>query len=164
MTVSLVVAVARNGVIGRDNRLPWRLPADLRRFKALTWGHVVIMGRRTFESIGRPLPGRRFVVLSRRTDFHPPGVRVAGSLAEALAAAAGEEEVFVIGGAQLFTEALPLAHRVYLTLVDAAPEGDVRFPELPPDAWRLGEETRREADAENPHSLAFRVYERVPPP
>jgi dihydrofolate reductase len=162
MTLSVIAAVARNGVIGRDNDLPWRLPADLRRFKRLTMGHSVIMGRRTFESIGRPLPGRRFVVLSRRADFRPEGVAVAASLDAALGACAGEDEVFVIGGARLFAEALPRADRLYLTRVDAEPAGDVVFPALDPAAWRLREEEAYLGDAEHAHAMVFQVYERVP--
>jgi dihydrofolate reductase len=163
MTLSVIAAVARNGVMGRENRLPWRLPADLKRFKELTWGHSVIMGRRTWESIGTPLPGRRFVVVSSRAGPGPEGVLTVRSLEAALDACAGEDEVFVIGGARLFAEALPRAHRLYLTRVEAEPAGDTFFPPLEVAAWRLVEETRREADDRNPHALVSQLYERVPP-
>jgi dihydrofolate reductase len=162
MTVSLLVAVARNGVIGRDNELPWRLPADLTRFKELTWGRTVILGRRTWESIGRPLPGRRFVLVTSRPGDAPPGVTAVASLQDALAACAGEEEVFVIGGARLFAQALAVADRLYVTRVEAEPPGDVFFPEVDWSRWRLLEETRREPDAANAHAMVFQRYERVP--
>ncbi len=160
MRISLVFAMAENRVIGRDGALPWRLPADFRHFKRLTTGHTLIMGRKTFESIGRPLPGRRSVVLSRRPGYRPEGVEVAGGLEAALALAAGEEEVFVIGGAALFAEALPRARRVYLTLVHGEVDGDVQAPPLDPAAWRLVEERRRPADERHPWDLSFRTYER----
>lgn len=154
--VTLVAAVARNGVIGREGGLPWRLPADLRRFRALTWGHPVVMGRRTWESIGgRPLPGRRNIVVTRRPGYRAPGAEVAGSPEAALMLAAGADEVMVIGGGELYAAFLPLAGRILLTEVDAEPEGDARFPDLDPTEW---EEVAREAhapDAENPLPYAF---------
>jgi len=153
--ITLVAAVARNGVIGRAGRLPWRLPADLRRFRAVTWGHPIVMGRRTWESIGRPLAGRRNIVVTRRPDYRAPGAEVVGSPEAALAAAADAGEVMVIGGGELYAAFLPLAGRILLTEVDAEPEGDARFPDLDPTEW---EEVAREAhapDAENPLPYAF---------
>lgn len=145
----LVVARAKNGVIGRDNALPWRISADLRRFKRLTIGKPVIMGRRTFESIGKPLPGRHNIVLTRDVGWRADGVTVAPNLAEAVAAAgldprARAPEIMVIGGAGVFAEALPSATRIELTEVHAAPEGDTVMAAPDPAAWR---ETAREDHA-----------------
>ncbi len=138
MTVTLVAAIARNGVIGVDGGLPWHLPDDLRRFKELTLGHVLVMGRKTYESIGHPLPGRTTIVVTRSPSWDSAAaeVRVAGSVSDAIeAAAALDDEVFVVGGAQVYAAALPLADRLELTWVDAEPEGDTTFPEL--DVARL---------------------------
>jgi dihydrofolate reductase len=137
-TLTLIAAVARNGVIGIDNRLPWRLPADLQHFKALTMGHVVIMGRKTWESLPgkfRPLPGRRNIVVTRDGSYHAEGATVATSLAAAIAAADGGE-AFLIGGAELYVAALPLADCLQLTEIDAAFEGDTFFPAIDPHHWR----------------------------
>lgn len=156
MPVTIVAAVARNGVIGVDGGLPWHLPDDLRRFKALTLGHVLVMGRRTYESIGRPLPGRTTVVVTRNARWRPGSdeVRVAASVPDALAAGAAiDPEVFVVGGAEVYAAALPLAHRLELTLVDAEPDGDTVFPEVDWHEWR---ELRRE-EAEG---VAYATYER----
>jgi dihydrofolate reductase len=143
--VTIVAAVARNGVIGADGGLPWQLPGDLRRFKELTLGHVLVMGRRTYESIGRPLPGRTTVVVTRDPgwDAGHAEVLVARSVPEALdAAAAIDGEVFVVGGAQVYAAALPLADRLELTWVDGEPAGDTHFPEVD---WGRWQEVRREA-------------------
>jgi dihydrofolate reductase len=164
MRVSIIVAVAANGVIGRGGRLPWHLADDLRRFKRLTMGHTLIMGRRTWESIGRPLPGRRMIVVSRRPDYRAgvPGVDVARSLETALqlAAAAGDDEVFVIGGAEVFRDALPRANRLHWTRIHANVEGDVSLPAIPWHEWRLIESDSHAADAQNEHPFTFEVYER----
>src|SRR5262245_37513826 len=129
MRISLIAAMAENGVIGRGGQLPWRLEADLARFKQLTMGHTVIMGRKTWESIGRPLPGRRMIVVTRQGRYAADGIEVAGNLEAALEAArvAGEEEAFIIGGAEVYRQALPLADRLYMTLVLAEIEGDTKF-------------------------------------
>jgi len=140
--ITLIAAVARNGVIGRDNGLIWRLRSDLRRFKALTLGKPVLMGRKTFDSIGRPLPGRRILVLTRDTAFAVPGVEAVHDWALALAAAAEAGELMVAGGAEIYRLALPQADRIHLTEVDLAPEGDTVFPEFDRTAYR---ETLREA-------------------
>lgn len=158
--LTLIAAVARNGVIGKDNRLPWHLPADLRHFKTLTTGHAVIMGRKTWESLPeqfRPLPGRQNIVITRNAAYSAPGASVAASLPEAVAVATGEE-AFVIGGAELYKAALPLADRLQLTELDAAFEGDTWFPERDPLQWREVERElhRDEAGLE----FAFVRYDR----
>lgn len=158
--LSLIAAVAANGVIGSDNALPWRLPEDLKRFKALTLGHPVIMGRRTHESIGRPLPGRRNIVVSRNAAFSAAGCETAASLEAAIAACAGTaDEIFVIGGAQIYAEALPLAERLYLTEIGAEFPGDARFPAFDRDAWR--ETSRERHSGGNGIGFDFAVYERA---
>jgi dihydrofolate reductase len=139
VTVTLVAAVARNGVIGADGGIPWHLPGEQRRFKELTLGHALVMGRLTYESIGRPLPGRTTVVVTRTPGWSAgdDGVLVAPGVHEALALAGTiDEEVFVVGGSRVYEEALPLADRLELTWVDAEPEGDARFPAVDWDAWR----------------------------
>lgn len=140
--VYLVAAVAANGVIGTDGRLPWHLPEDLQHFKRLTLGHPVVMGRRTWESLGRPLPGRDNIVVTRQPGYDAAGASVASSLAAALALCAVEPVVFVIGGRELFAEALPLAAGLVLTEIHRDFPGDVRFPEYDRARWR---ETQREA-------------------
>ncbi len=144
MRVTLVVAVAENGVIGKDGGLPWRIPGELARFKALTMGHPVIMGRKTYQSIGRPLPGRTNIVVSRNRDLTFDGARLAGGLDEALAQAStaeGGDEVMVIGGAEIYALALPAAGRLVLTEVHAEIDGDTRFPAFERTDWQ---ETARE--------------------
>lgn len=151
----LVAAVARNGVIGRDGALPWHLPDDLRRFKRLTVGKPVIMGRKTFESIGKPLPGRHNIVLTRDRDWRVEGVTVVPNLAEAVAAGgldprARAEGLFIIGGASLYAEALPSATRLELTEVDAEPDGDTHFPALDRDRWRESFREAHPAEGDQP--------------
>ena len=162
----LVAAVADNGVIGRDGELPWRLPNELRHFKALTLGKPVLMGRRTFESLGRPLPGRVNIVLTRDPSFHPDGVRVAASLDDALKIAADEaerleaNEISVIGGSALYAETLPRATRLYLTEVHANPPGTTHFPPFDRNEWR---EVAREGPMQppgEPHAYSFVVLDR----
>lgn len=151
--VSLIAAVAGNGVIGSDNAMPWHLPEDFAYFKRTTMGHPLVMGRRTFDSIGRVLPGRRSIVITRRPDWAHASVEVAHSLEEALALAGPADEVFVVGGGQVYEQAMPYAHRLLVTEVDAEPEGDVRFPAIDPAQWH---ETSRE-----PHEgFAWVTYER----
>ena len=146
--------MGRNRVIGVDGGMPWHLPADLKHFKAVTMGHPVVMGRRTFESIGKALPGRRNVVLSRSLDRAPDGCEVAASLAEALAVLE-PGPVMVIGGGQLYRNALPVASRMELTFIDAAPQGDTQFPVWNHADWTLAAMHRRPSDAENPYALVF---------
>ncbi len=142
--ISLIAAVARNGVIGRAGGMPWHLPDELRHFKATTMGHTLVMGRRTFDGVGHPLPGRRTIVLTRDPDWHKAGVEVAHTFAEALSLAGPSDEVFVAGGAQVYAEAMPYAHRLVITEVDAEPDGDTYFPDWDRSAWR--EESRDRAD------------------
>ena len=158
--LSIIAALSRNRVIGKDNQLPWRLPADLKHFKAVTLGKPVIMGRKTFESIGKPLPGRDNIVVTRDPQFRADGIAVAHSLDDALAQGRTAPEIMLIGGAQLYTQALPRAQRLYLTLIHTDIDGDAHFPKYDPAAWR---ETAREdhaADDSNPHSYSFVILER----
>ena len=142
--IYLVAAVARNGVIGAGGKLPWHLPEDLKHFRNLTLGHPVIMGRRTWESLGKPLPGRENIVVTRRAGYQAPGASVAASVEAAIALCAGEPVAFVIGGAEIYAAALPLADGLLLTEIGRDYEGDTRFPEWDRKAWR---ETQRETHA-----------------
>lgn len=164
MRRSLVVAVARNGVIGRDNRLPWRLPDDLAYFKRVTMGHPVIMGRRTYESIGKPLPGRTNIVVTHNAAFEAPGCVVVHSLEDAWRAADGADEACVIGGTSLFEETLASADVIHLTEVEAEVEGDTYFPPFDRSQWRETEVSRHPADER--HAYPFRIVrlERRAPP
>ncbi len=159
--VSLVVAMAEGRVIGAGGRLPWHLPADLRHFRRLTLGKPVVMGRRTFESIGRPLPGRTNIVVTRKLDVRLPGVAVAPDVEAALAMARPLGEAMVIGGAALYAAALPLALRIYLTEVHARLDGDTWFPEFDPDQWRERERIDHDPDPANPYPYSFVVLERA---
>lgn len=161
--ITLAVAVADNGVIGRGGELPWRLPEDLRRFKAATLGKPVLMGRKTFESIGRALPGRLNIVLTRRSGWQPsdPAVRVAADLDAALALAHDAAEVTVIGGSEIYALALPRADRVLLTEVHASPEGDTVLPRFDPGDWREVSRERWPADERHAHDMSFVVLERA---
>lgn len=162
----VVAAVAENGVIGRGNEMPWRLKSDLKRFRALTWGRPVVMGRKTLLSIGKPLPGRTNIVVSRSPDFTRAGVVMAPSvetalaLARADAARRGAGEMMVIGGAEIYRLLMPEADRLEITHVHAAPEGDAFFPDIDASVWRLaGEETPTQG-AEDSASVSFRSYRR----
>lgn len=159
--IILIAAVARNGTIGRDNALPWRLKADLLHFKATTSGYPILMGRKTWDSLGRPLPGRRNLVVTRDRDFPaPPGVEVFSEPDAALAAVASMEKVFVIGGAQLYRQMLERADRLVLTEVHASIDGDTRFPEFDRDRFEeIGRESHH-ADADNDHDFDFVEYRR----
>ncbi len=160
MTVSIIAAMAANRAIGLENRLPWRLPADLKRFKRLTLGHALILGRKTFESIGASLPGRTTFVVTRRGDYRAPGAEVAGSIDEAVAAAAAAgKDAWIAGGAEIYRDALSrgLADRLHLTVIDREFPGDVFFPDLDFARWRL---VARAAHAE-PFPYRFDDYERV---
>jgi dihydrofolate reductase len=162
MRIAIIAAVARNGVIGREGRLPWRLPDDLKRFKQLTQDHAVIMGRVTYESIGLPLPRRQNIVVSRSHTVAPAGCLGANSLATALALVDRRDECFVIGGAQLYKEAIPLAHRMYLTQIAADTEGDVRFPAYDERPWRVIAREPHPADAKHEYAFEFVTLERAP--
>lgn len=159
-SVAVIAAVAQNGVIGRAGQLPWRLRGDLQRFKQVTLGHPIIMGRRTWVSIGRPLPGRLNIVVTRQPAFDAAGAVVVHSLADALAAAAPAGEAFVIGGAELYREALPQAARLYLTTVQARVEGDTTFPPFDPAAWRRVRSEDFPADDQNEWPCRVEVWER----
>jgi dihydrofolate reductase len=159
--ICLIAALAANRVIGRNNALPWHLPADLKRFKALTTGHPVLMGRKTHESIGRPLPGRRNLIITRNRGYGAPGCEIVHSLDDAIAACRGDREIFVIGGAELYRESLPRAHCLEFTEIRAEVEGDAWFPEISMAQWR---ETGREMHT-GETGVSFRYdfvrYERI---
>jgi dihydrofolate reductase len=160
--LELIVAVAENDAIGRANQLPWRLPADLRHFKALTLGKTVLMGRKTYASIGKALPGRINVVLTRSTDFDPGDCRVAGSLDEACRAAGTDAELLVIGGAEIYALCLPFATRIHLTLVHAwVADGDTFFNGWREPEWREVSRERHEADAAHSAAYSFITLERT---
>lgn len=159
--VSIIVAMAKNRVIGANGAIPWHLPAELQRFKQLTMGHHVIMGRKTWDSIARLLPGRTTVIVTRQPGFKVPGAAVAHSLDEAIAACGEDGEIFVIGGAELYAQALPLAGRLYLTTVDAEIAGDTVMPAFDAAAWREVASASFPADARNPHPYRCQTYERV---
>jgi len=164
MRLSIIAALSTNNVIGRNNDLPWHLSTDLKRLKALTMGHHFIMGRKTYDSVGRPLPGRVTVVITRRDDYHPQGVVVVKSLEEALqvAEAAGDSEAFIAGGAEIFEMAMHRVDRMYLTRVHAEVEGDTFFPEFDDvSEWRLTDSEHCEADAKNDHPFSFLTYDRA---
>ncbi len=150
--------MAENRVIGRGAELPWRLPADMKHFKSLTSGHPVIMGRKTFDTLPSPLPDRRNVVVTRDRHYARPGVEVAHSLEEALRLVAGEVEVFIAGGGEIYAEALPLADRLHLTVVHTEAEGDVFFPTIDSEEWVLREEERHEPDERHAYAFSFRLY------
>ncbi len=160
MKVSLIAAMSENRVIGRGNRVPWHLPDDLKRFKRRTLGHHLIMGRKTFDSIGKPLPQRTSIVITRRGDYRPDGVLVAHSIDEALHLAEGDDEVFVAGGEEIYRLALDRADRIYLTIGHALIEGDASFPPFDPGAWTLIEDERHEADDRHDYAFSIRTYER----
>lgn len=161
MILSLIVAASDNNVIGKNNKLPWHLPDDLKRFRALTRGHPVIMGRKTFESIGRPLPDRMNIVVSHTLEVPPAGTKLASSLSVALELANGSEEAFVIGGSQLFQMSAPLADRLYLTRVHATVDGDVLLPPIDFSAWKETSREEHPNDPEHEFSFTYINYERV---
>jgi dihydrofolate reductase len=159
---SLIVAMTRQGVIGRGGTLPWKLSSDLKRFKALTMGHHLLMGRKTFESLGRVLPGRTSIVISRQAGYQtPPAVLVAHELDEAIRLATGDDEVFIIGGGEIFRVAQPRANRMYVTWVEAAIEGDTLFPAWNPAEWQLVSSERHSADEKNEYDTTFCIYDRI---
>lgn len=160
MRITLVAAVAENGVIGRAGGLPWSLPADLAHFRRVTGHRPLVMGRRTYESIGRPLPGRRNVVISRDPAFRPSGVEVVDSPMAATRLLEEAEEIMVIGGATIYEAFLEVADRLLITFVHAHPEGDVRFPDIAPSRWIEVARERRPADAANPYDVSFVTFER----
>lgn len=162
MTISLVVAASTNNVIGSDGGLPWHLPDDLRHFKRLTTGNPIVMGRRTFESIGRPLPDRRNIVMTRDPDYVAPGCDVVSSVREALDLVEDADEVMIIGGGQVYREFLPHAERIYLTRVQADVEGDTYFPDIDEAGWRLVSSEPHAADEKHAYAFDVMVFERRP--
>jgi dihydrofolate reductase len=163
MILSCVVAAAENGIIGAGNQLPWHLPDDLKRFKALTMGKPILMGRKTYESIGRPLPGRTNIIITRRAGLAIDGCTVVTSLANAVAAAGDAQELAVIGGAEVYAQTLPYVSRIHLTRVHAQPPGDVRFPALSPHEWRERIIETHAADERHAYPFSYVELERVGP-
>ncbi|HEY0683199.1 MAG TPA: type 3 dihydrofolate reductase [Steroidobacter sp.] len=161
--LSIIVAVADNGVMGSNNQLPWRLPDDLKHFKALSLGKPLVMGRKTFDSIGRPLPGRLNIVISRQPGLDIPGCRVVTSIDDALAAAQPAPEVVIVGGAEIYRQVLPRVQVIHLTRVHANVEGDVLFPELQEHEWREVAKEYHPADERHAHAFTFSTLERVGP-
>jgi dihydrofolate reductase len=161
MTISLIAAMTCNRVIGYQNRMPWHLPADLQHFKALTLGKPLIMGRKTFESIGKPLPNRQNIVLTRGLGDINSGVTIAHTLEQALTLAKPKTEIMIIGGSELFQQALPLASRMYLTLIDTELEGDTFFPEWNPAEWREIEHEDHAPDDKNLYRYSFIMLENI---
>ena len=161
--ISLIAALDRNGVIGEGGKIPWRLPADLRYFKRVTMGKPLVMGRKTYESIGRPLPGRQNIVLTRQRDFEAPGCTVVHSVEEALAAAGDAEEVMVAGGGSVYRQFLSCADRLYLTFVDTTAEGDTTFPHFDRGRWQLVFEEVHPPDEQNAFSYRFTIFEKADP-
>lgn len=165
MILSLIAAVANNNVIGNDNRLIWHLPADLKHFRRLTMNHTLIMGRKTFESIGGPLKGRTTIILTRQTGYEAPEhCKIAGSLEEALKMVMGEKEVFIAGGEQVYRQSIDLhySRRIYLTRVYASFDGDAFFPEIDPERWELIEREDHQPDDKNSFAYSFRTYKKKP--
>lgn len=159
MIVSLIAALDEAGGIGKDNGIPWKLSSDLKRFKALTWGHYLIMGRKTYTSIGQPLPGRNTIIVSRRPSYQVDGCLIANSLSKALAIAKrnGEQDVFIIGGGQIFEQAISIADRLYLTYVHATVQADTFFPNFNEENWIEMENISQPADEQNQYSFTYRV-------
>ncbi|WP_342328753.1 dihydrofolate reductase [Pedobacter sp. FW305-3-2-15-E-R2A2] len=160
MILSIVVAIAENNAIGKDNQLLWHLPADLKHFKDITSGHTIIMGRKTYDSIGRPLPNRRNIVITRNAELNLPGTEVTNSLEEALRLCAAEEEVFIIGGAELYKHALEATDRIYLTRVHHTYDADTFFPEIAPGTWNETSIENHQPDEKNGLAYTFSTLER----
>lgn len=161
--ISLIVALDKNGVIGKGGTLPWHLPADLKRFKELTLGHHVIMGRKTYESIGKPLPGRTNVIVTRQHDYKADGCRIVHSLDAAFMTSQQDPESFVIGGGDLFEQAMRFAEKIYLTQVETSvDDGDTWFPTIDRERWKLIERVECEADEKNHYRYAYLTYAKKP--
>ncbi len=159
--LSLIVAMARNRTIGVNNTLPWRCPEDLKHFKTQTMGHHMIMGRKTFDSIGKPLPGRTTVVVTRNADLEISGCVIANSLKEAIAACAGDEEIFIVGGAELYQQAVPLVDTLYITEIQQDVEGDAHFPEFDTSAWQETSREVRSQETPQPLEYHFVTYRKI---
>ena len=161
MIISLIVAMDRNRLIGADGGLPWRLPADLQYFKAVTMGKPVLMGRKTYETIGKPLAGRHNIVITRDASYEAPGCTVVHSPQEALQLSGDASEVMVIGGAQIYRQFLPQAQRLYITFIENGFSGDTYFPEISAERWQTVWEEKHEADERNRHAFCFVVMQRL---
>lgn len=160
MIIAAIVAMSENRVIGKDNKMPWHLPADLRHFKRITWNKPILLGRKTWKSIGRALPGRTNVVITRDVDFQAEGCLVVNSIEAALAAVSNDNEIFIIGGATLYAQMLPRIERLYMTLIHAQFEGDTFFPEIDLAEWREVSRENFDPDEENPYSYSFITLDR----
>jgi dihydrofolate reductase len=163
MTLSAIVAAAENNVIGKNNFMPWTLPADLKYFKEVTWGQPVIMGRKTFDSMGgKPLPGRRNIIITRQKDWYNSGVEVVHSLSDAVAYARGiaDGEIFISGGEEIFRQSMSLLHRIYLTRIHANFDGDTFFPVLKESEWKMVKNEAHQPDAKNKYAYDFQVWEK----
>lgn len=161
MNLTLIAAMANNRTIGINNDLPWDLPDDLKRFQRLTSGHHIIMGRKTYESMGRALPKRTNIVVTRQEDFQAPQCLVVHTLEEALQKAENDSQPFVIGGAQIYTQAMPYAKTIELTFIHQDYPGDTSFPPIDPDEWKLARGEKHEADAKHPHPFEYLTYKRI---
>src|SRR5690606_8355508 len=159
--ITLIVAAAENNAIGKGNRMPWHLPNDFKYFKEKTLNHSVVMGRKTFESIGKPLPERRNIVMTKNTNYLHEEVDVANNIDELLLYCRDEREIFIIGGAEIYKQTLPLAHKVLLTRVHTTVDGDAFFPELPANEWKLISAEKHEKDDSHAFGYTFEVYERI---
>lgn len=162
MVISLIVAMTRNRVIGLNNAMPWHLPADLQHFKTITLGKPIVMGRKTFEAIGKALPGRQNIIVSHNPHYSAAGCTIVTSLQAAIAQAQPAEEVMVIGGAQIFKQAMPLADRMYITWIETTLNGDAYFPEWDAFDWQIVSVRDRSADEKNAYALQFVVMEKYP--
>ncbi|OHA46286.1 MAG: hypothetical protein A3A80_04205 [Candidatus Terrybacteria bacterium RIFCSPLOWO2_01_FULL_44_24] len=160
MIISVIVAFSRNRVIGNNNTLPWHLPEDLKRFRELTYGHTVIMGRKTHESIGKVLPGRTNIIITSKEDYKAEGCIIAGSLDEAIKIADGDSEVFIIGGANVYKQAMAIADRLYVTFIKEEFEGDAFFPEINEDIWQIRSKTDYCKNPMDPYNFSFITYVR----
>lgn len=162
MKLSLIVAMGRNSVIGKDGGIPWHLPADLKYFKSMTMGKPVIMGRKTFESIGKPLPGREIIAVTRDAEvYRPEGIRVAGSINAAIATAGEVDEIMVAGGAEIYEQTMAIANHLYITRINATFEGDTYFPEFDPLEWTGAAAISHEADEKNPYDYDFLRFDKM---
>jgi dihydrofolate reductase len=160
-TISIIAAIGRNGEIGARNTLPWRLPDDLKRFKQLTTGHAIIMGRKTYESIGRSLPNRKNIIITKNQGYHATGCVVVGSMEAALQEAGNNQEIFIIGGGEIYKLGLPYANRLYLTFVDAElADADIFFPKFDEGQWKLINTEKHEKDEGHIYSFVWKVYEK----
>lgn len=163
MTISFVVAAATNNTIGKDGKMPWHLPNDMKHFKNVTWGMPVVMGRKTFESLGKVLPGRKNIVITRQSGWKMPGTVAVKSIDDAffVAKQTDAKEIMVIGGGEIYKALFDKAKRIYMTRVEAEPEGDTFFPSIDPKNWHLVSQKNHEADEKNPYNYSFQVWERI---